>query len=181
MATSRHASAWRRRVPLDRVRPDINVTPLVDVVLVLLIIFMVVTPALQQDVPLDLPGIYHPDPEGKNDIDPIKVSIPHAGEFHLDGQRYDLEGVVRELIDRHMSEPERRLVLRGDKTLPYSSVRAVMAKIQQIGFPGVNFLVGERHRDGGDEEPANTPDAAPAPDGAAELEATAPPPTATEN
>jgi biopolymer transport protein ExbD/biopolymer transport protein TolR len=160
MPTRRHASWWRRRVQLDAVRPDINVTPLVDVVLVLLIIFMVVTPALQQDVPLDLPGVFNPDPESQNAIDPIKVSVPRPGDYRLDGERFDLDGLTRELIDRHMSEPERRLVLRGDQKLPYADVRAVMARLHQIGFPGINFMVGERHRGGGDE-----PDAEPAAEG----------------
>jgi biopolymer transport protein TolR len=145
MARQPHAASWRRRVRLDAVQPDINVTPLVDVVLVLLIIFMVVTPALQQDVPLDLPGIFNPDPESQNAVDPIKVSMPRAGEYHLDGERYDLEGLTAQLIDRHMAEPERRLVLRGDQKLPYSAVRTVMARLQRIGFPGINFMVGEKH------------------------------------
>ena len=148
MATAQRASWWRRRVGQDTVQPDINVTPLVDVVLVLLIIFMVVTPALQQDVPLDLPGVFHPDPESENAVDPIKVSMPKPGEYHLDGDRYDLDGLTRALIDRHMSEPDRRLVLRGDQKLPYAEVRSVMARLQQIGFPGINFMVGERHGTG---------------------------------
>jgi biopolymer transport protein ExbD len=153
-AKPRHAGWWRRRVRQDAVQPDINVTPLVDVVLVLLIIFMVVTPALQQDVPLDLPGVFNPDPESQNDIDPIKVSMPRAGEYVLDGERYDLEGLVPQLIDKHMSEPERRLVLRGDQKLKYAEVRTIMARIQQIGFPGVNFMVGDRHRsEAADEAP----------------------------
>jgi biopolymer transport protein TolR len=156
MAT-RHAGSWRRRVPLDAVRPDINVTPLVDVVLVLLIIFMVVTPALQQDVPLDLPGIFHPDPESENPVDPIKVSIPRAGEYHLDGARYDLDGLVVRLIDAHMSEPDRRLVLRGDQRLKYADVREVMARVQRIGFPGLNFMVGERHGGGAPAADAEPP------------------------
>jgi biopolymer transport protein ExbD len=80
--------------------------------------------------------------------------MPRAGDYRLDGERYDLDGLTRELIDRHMSEPERRLVLRGDQKLPYTEVRAVMARLQQIGFPGVNFMVGERHRDGGDDAAA---------------------------
>jgi biopolymer transport protein ExbD/biopolymer transport protein TolR len=140
-----HAASWHKRARLAAVRPDINVTPLVDVVLVLLIIFMVVTPALQQDVPLDLPGVFHPDPEAENAVDPIKVSVPRAGEYHLDGARYDLDGLVARLIDAHMSEPERRLVLRGDQKLRYADVRDVMARLQRIGFPGLNFMVGERH------------------------------------
>jgi biopolymer transport protein ExbD len=44
-----------------------------------------------------------------------------------------------------MAEPERRLVLRGDQRLKYADVRTVMARIQRIGFPGLNFMVGERH------------------------------------
>jgi biopolymer transport protein ExbD len=90
-------------------------------------------------------------------MDPIKVSMPRAGDYRLDGERYDLDGLTRELIDRHMSEPERRLVLRGDQKLPYADVRAVMGRLQQIGFPGINFMVGERHRSGGDDEPAAEP------------------------
>jgi biopolymer transport protein TolR len=155
MATRRAGSSRRPRARLDPVRPEINVTPLVDVVLVLLIIFMVVTPALQQDVPLDLPGIFHPDPESENAVDPIKVSMPRAGEYHLDGERYDLDGLVGRLIDAHMSEPDRRLVLRGDQKLKYADVREVMSRIQRIGFPGLNFMVGERHG-GGNEQAADT-------------------------
>jgi biopolymer transport protein ExbD/biopolymer transport protein TolR len=151
-----HAASWHKRARLAAVRPDINVTPLVDVVLVLLIIFMVVTPALQQDVPLDLPGVFHPDPEAENAVDPIKVSMPRAGEYHLDGARYDLDGLVARLIDAHMSEPERRLVLRGDQKLRYSDVRTIMARLQRIGFPGLNFMVGERH---GGNAPAADPSA----------------------
>lgn len=146
------AGSWRRRVPKDAVAPDMNVTPLVDVVLVLLIIFMVVTPALQQDVPLDLPGIFNPDPTSDNDADPIKVSVPRAGEFHLNGQQYDLDGVTQALIDLRTSEPERRLVVRGDQKLPYGEVRTLMARVQEMGFPGLNFLVGQKHREG--EAPA---------------------------
>jgi biopolymer transport protein ExbD/biopolymer transport protein TolR len=59
--------------------PDINVTPLVDVVLVLLIIFMVVAPRMDQDVPVDLPGIFNPDPEVETAMDPVKLSVAKAG------------------------------------------------------------------------------------------------------
>jgi biopolymer transport protein ExbD len=84
------------------------------------------------------------------------VSIPRAGEFHLEGDHLDLEGVVSRLIDLHMGDPERRLVIRADQKLPYSQIRSAMARIQKIGFPGVNFMVGERH--GGDDTTAATED-----------------------
>ena len=56
-------SAWRERIRIGDLSPDMNVTPLVDVVLVLLIIFMVVAPRLDQDVPVNLPGIFNPEEE----------------------------------------------------------------------------------------------------------------------
>ena len=72
-------SGYRRRAATaPDVQPDINVTPLVDVVLVLLIIFMVVAPRLDQDVAVELPGIFNPDPDVKAD-EPFKVSVPKAG------------------------------------------------------------------------------------------------------
>ena len=175
MARTRSASWWRRRDKGD-VTPDMNVTPLVDVVLVLLIIFMVVTPALQQDVQLDLPGIFNPDPQTEGNVDPIKVSVAKAGEFHLDGQKYDLEGVAQALTDIHIIDPARRVLLRADQKLPYREVRGIMARVQQIGFPGLSFGVGEKHRTGAPvaaEWPA-ADTAAPAPSG------DAPAPAATE-
>jgi biopolymer transport protein ExbD/biopolymer transport protein TolR len=58
-----------------------NVTPLVDVVLVLLIIFMVVAPQLQRDVQVNLPGIFNPDPDVEANVDAIKVTVNAPGSF----------------------------------------------------------------------------------------------------
>jgi len=138
--------AWRRRVSLQPVKPDMNVTPLVDVVLVLLIIFMVVAPQLDQDVPVNLPGIFNVDPDVEGNMNPFKVSVAQANEFHVDEQQYDLEGIIQYLAIQHANEPDRRLLLRADSQLRYGSVREFMARVQQIGFPGLNFMVGERHR-----------------------------------
>ncbi len=127
---------------------EINVTPLVDVVLVLLIIFMVVAPQLEKDVQVDLPGIFNPDPEVEGVVDPIKVSVAKANEFHVENQVYDLNGVIDYLSAQHAEDPYRRLVLRGDAKLKYGQVREFMARVQSVGFPGVNFMVGEKHKDG---------------------------------
>jgi biopolymer transport protein ExbD/biopolymer transport protein TolR len=161
------ARAWRRRSPTDAVRPDINVTPLVDVVLVLLIIFMVVAPRMDQDVPVDLPGIFNPDPEVETAMDPVKLSVAKAGEYFIDEQQYDLEGAIAALAAEHATEPLRRLVLRADAKLTYKDVREILARSQQVGFPGMSLMVGERHRtppataEGAAAGPA-TADAAPA-------------------
>jgi biopolymer transport protein TolR len=138
---------WRSRVHAG-VQPDMNVTPLVDVVLVLLIIFMVVAPQLQRDVPVNLPGIFNPDPDVEANVDAIKVTVNTPGQFHVDSDEYDLDGVVQFLSDQHQQDPYRRLVLRADAHLKYGQIREFMARTQQIGFPGLNFMVGEKAKDG---------------------------------
>jgi biopolymer transport protein TolR len=135
------------------VQPEINVTPLVDVVLVLLIIFMVVVPRLDQDVQVELPGIFNPDPEIKL-ADPLKVTVAKAGEYIIGSEHYDLDRAIDYLSAEHAVDPYRRLVLRADAGLIYGDVRAILARTQQVGFPGMSFLVGERHKLGAPIAPA---------------------------
>jgi biopolymer transport protein ExbD/biopolymer transport protein TolR len=149
-----------------------NVTPLVDVVLVLLIIFMVVAPKLDQDVPVNLPGIYNPDPEVESQVDPLKVSFAKTGEYHLNEQQYDLDGVIEALSEAHATEPTRRLVLRGDEKLTYGQVRELFGRAQKVGFPGIALMVGEKHQVGKQSPSTALPDEPPKPDG--ELAAPAP-------
>ncbi len=136
-----------------RVRPDMNVTPLVDVVLVLLIIFMVVAPRLEQDVQVELPGIFNPDPEVEVAGEPLKVTVSRTGEYYIDDQRHDLESAVGALSDMHATEPLRRLVLRADAGLSYGQVRELLARSQKVGFPGIALMVGERHQAPEDDSP----------------------------
>jgi biopolymer transport protein TolR len=139
-------SGLRKLRRLGGVRPDMNVTPLVDVVLVLLIIFMVVAPRLEQDVQVELPGIFNPDPDVESSVDPLKVSVAKSGEYYIDEHKYDLDGAVDFLATAHATDPTRRLVLRADAKLTYGQVREVFGRMQQVGFPGVALMVGERHR-----------------------------------
>ncbi len=138
---------------LADVEPDINITPLVDICLVLLIIFMVVAPRMNQDIQVDLPGIFNPDPDIKGSMDPLKVTIPKAGEYYINtGSGADelvtLDAAAAFLKERHEAEPFRKLVVRADTNLKYGDVREIMARVQEIGFPGLSFLVGKRHRAG---------------------------------
>ena len=131
---------------LRDVTPDMNVTPLVDVVLVLLIIFMVVAPRMDQDVQVDLPGIFNPDPEVETQAEPLKVSVDREGKIYVEEQQSDLDGAIGELSARHAEEPLRRLLLRADAKLKYGQVREILARTQQVGFPGLSLMVGERSR-----------------------------------
>jgi biopolymer transport protein ExbD len=123
-----------------------NVTPLVDVVLVLLIIFMIVAPRLEQDIPVNLPGVVNPDPEGAGGNDPLKVTLARTGQLYIDGQLYERDAAFDTLQAAHAEDPLRRLVVRGDESLTYGQVRAICARAQKIGFPGLALVVGERHR-----------------------------------
>ena len=143
-----------KRGPSGSIRPDMNVTPLVDVVLVLLIIFMVVAPRLDQDVQVELPGIFNPDPEVEVSADPLKVTVAKPGEFWIESQRYDLEGAIDHLAGEHALDPMRRLILRADARLKYGDVRALFHRAQEVGFPGVALMVGERHRLGAPATPS---------------------------
>ena len=136
----------RRRLRPGSVDPDMNVTPLVDVVLVLLIIFMVVAPHMEQDIPVELPGIFNPDPDAKGIMDPLRVTIATPGEYYIGDTPYDLDGTVEQLGQERALDPHRRLVVRADARLKYGDVRPLLEKSREIGFPGTSFLVGERHR-----------------------------------
>ena len=138
------SSSGRRRI--SAVRPDMNVTPLVDVVLVLLIIFMVVAPRLEQDVQVELPGVFNPDPDIEGTTDPLKVTVARSGEYYIDGKRYGLDEAIDLLGSEHAADPLRRLILRGDEGLTYGQVRELFARAQRVGFPGIALMVGERHR-----------------------------------
>jgi len=155
MATIRRP--MRGSASMADVEPDMNVTPLVDICLVLLIIFMVVAPRMNQDIQVDLPGIFNPDPDIKGSMDPLKITVPKAGEYYLNkGQQDDLttlddlEAFLKQL---HDTDPHRKIVMRADEKLKYGEARLVMARVQESGYPGISFLVGKRHRAGESDTP----------------------------
>jgi biopolymer transport protein ExbD len=109
-----------------QVRADINVTPLVDVVLVLLIIFMVVTPLIASGVAVDLPRTAHharkPD-DGKD----IIVSITADKRFYVGTARLDqVEELAQKVIAEKRRTPEKNIFLKADAKAPYGAVRTVM-------------------------------------------------------
>jgi biopolymer transport protein TolR len=149
-----------------RVTPDINITPLVDVVLVLLIIFMVVAPQMEQDIPVTLPGIFNPDPDVEGQAAPEMVTMTKDREFHIDSQKYDLDSAIAQLAAIHAADPYKRLALRADAGLKYKDVRDVFFRIQEVGFPGTSLMVSHRYQAGRDSAapaapPANDTSAAP--------------------
>jgi len=127
--------------------PEINITPLVDVVLVLLIIFMVIAPALVDGEHVELPVINQPDPKPR-DIDPIDVTLAGNGTVIVEDERIQ-PGELRGRLEKfHAGDPKRALLLKSDSNLPYGKMRDTFAMIQTIGFKGVSLKVIERKRAG---------------------------------
>jgi biopolymer transport protein TolR len=125
--------------------PEINITPLVDVVLVLLIIFMVVAPELEHGERVELPSVFRPDATAKGKLDPITVTVTAKGSLFLEKQPLaSLDALEAELEALRAKEPERRVVVKGDATVKYATMRDAFAMCQKIGFAGVSLSVSQR-------------------------------------
>jgi len=123
--------------------PDINITPLVDVCLVLLIIFMVIAPALSEGAMLELPKAVTADPKPK-DVNPIELAIGTDGTVILDKQKIQRVEIKPKVEAMHASEPKRALMLKMDHNAPYREVRELFAMIQGVGFKGILLKVSDK-------------------------------------
>ncbi|MDN3565669.1 protein TolR [Paeniroseomonas aquatica] len=129
-----------------RYRPmaEINVTPLVDVMLVLLIIFMVAAPLMTVGVPVDLPKTQAS--ALNQDNEPITISVNPEGKIFLQETEVPLEGLVAQLqaiageAAQGPNAQERRIFVRGDKAISYGRVMEVMGTISAGGFSKVALL-----------------------------------------
>ena len=155
------AFTMNQRGRRGRYRPlaDINVTPLVDVMLVLLIIFMVTAPLMTSGVSVDLPKT-SAQPLN-SDSEPLTVSIKADGSIFLQDQGVDIGDLVAKLQAIAQNNPDRRIFVRGDKDLAYGRIMEVMGTITQGGFTKVALLA---------EQPASGP----APSSAGSSKAAAP-------
>jgi biopolymer transport protein TolR len=119
---------------------EINVTPMVDVMLVLLIIFMVPAPLLTVGVPLDLPQT-----KAKSvnvDKEPLTVSVNGQGQIYLQNTEIALEELVAKLkaVTDARGGAEERIFVRGDQKLAYGTVLKVMAQITAAGYQRVALV-----------------------------------------
>ncbi len=127
----------RRRAP---VMAEINVTPMVDVMLVLLIIFMVAAPMLTVGVPLDLPQT---QAKALNqDKDPLTLSVNIKGQVYLNDTEIPVDDLVAKLkaITETRGGMDERIFVRGDKKVDYGTVMQVMGRLSQAGFKRVALV-----------------------------------------
>lgn len=133
----------------DKLQSDINVTPLVDVCLVLLIIFMVVTPLLQKGVSVQIPQTDNPDkkPENaKQKLISVQYTTPPA--YYMDAKQYSKAEFQTALDELYQRNPGAEIVIKADQRLKYGDVKEVFKIAKDAGFQDVG-LIAEKKQKGG--------------------------------
>ena len=130
----------KRKHHRQRVMSEINVTPMVDVMLVLLIIFMVSAPLLTVGVPIDLP-----QSQAKNleqDKEPLTVSVNDKGQIFLQNAEIDVNDLVPKLqaVAQARGGSEARIYMRGDRKVDYGTMMRVMGRLSSAGFHRVALV-----------------------------------------
>ena len=117
---------------------QINVTPFVDVMLVLLVVFMITAPLLTVGVPVELPKSTAPEISG--DDEPLAVSIDAAGVIFLQDTEIALEELGPRLVAVTERNPDARIFVRGDKSIDYGMVMKVMGALADSGFTNLALI-----------------------------------------
>ncbi len=118
---------------------QINVTPLVDVMLVLLVIFMVTAPILQQGVAVDLPEVAT-GALPADDVPPVVVSLDARGGFFVDEEAVELDGLAARVAAARGERPETVVLVRADQAVAYGQVMALMAELRAAGIDRVGLV-----------------------------------------
>src|SRR5262245_33189136 len=126
---------------------EINVTPLVDVCLVLLIIFMVVTPMLQKGVPVNLPVTEEPEKTPDTDKQ-LQISVKADGSVYLGPNVVRKDEVEAQLKQIQERTPDREIAVKGDRLVKYGDVLDVLKACRDVGFNDVGLVSQPRKRPG---------------------------------
>jgi biopolymer transport protein TolR len=117
---------------------DINVTPLVDVMLVLLVIFMVTAPILQQGVAIDLPKVAAAPLAGEEEQ--LVVNVNKAGQVFLNDTPMALDALTSKLAAIRAARPDRQVFVRADQTVSYGQVMKTMSAVRDSGLTKIGLV-----------------------------------------
>lgn len=122
----------------DEVMNEINMTPLVDVMLVLLIIFMITVPVMKHAVDIDLPRATNQAPETKPEL--VSLTIDASGQYFWNEAKLSDEALWQQLQTASQQSPQPELQIRGDRAVRYERVAQVMAAAKRAGMKKIGFL-----------------------------------------
>ena len=144
MAGVMNSGGSSRRRSRTNLRPnsDINITPMVDVMLVLLIIFMVTAPLLTPGVPVDLPKA-KAKLLSEEDKEPLTITIDKSGQIFLQDTQIDVAELVPRLTAIAKNGYDQRILVRGDTAVDYGSVMRVMGELNVAGFRRIGLVTGQ--------------------------------------
>ena len=123
---------------------EINVTPMVDVMLVLLIVFMVTAPLLTVGVQIDLPKTKAKILQGQDE--PLAITIDAQGQVYLQDTEIDIEGLVPRLRAITDNNPDVRIFVRGDASVNYGRVMEVMGTVNAAGYKKVGLVTQQQNK-----------------------------------
>lgn len=133
----------RRRGRRGAPMAEINMTPFIDVMLVLLIVFMVAAPLLTVGVPIDLP---QSQAQALNqDNEPLTISVDGKGDIFLQETKVTIEEIVPKLQALAKQGLEERIFVRGDKTVNYGQIMQVMGRVSGAGFKKVALVTEQEN------------------------------------
>lgn len=130
----RRGRGGRRAAPVS----EINITPFVDVMLVLLIIFMVAAPLMTAGVPVDLPETAAKPLQGDNE--PITISVTADGKIFIQNTEIAMDEVVPKLTAIAENGYEERIFVKGDQTAAYGTMMQIMGRINAAGFKRLGLV-----------------------------------------
>ncbi len=130
----------------SKVNSNINVTPMVDVMLVLLIIFMVITPMLQKGASVDMAKVNNPTsmPDADKE-DAVLVVVMRDGQIYLGTSRITLDQLTDKVKDRLADKPDKRIFIRADMRAKYGAVVDVVDNVRAAGVDDVGLLTEQKH------------------------------------
>lgn len=133
----------------DKLQSDINVTPLVDVCLVLLIIFMVVTPLLQKGIAVQLPTTNNPDKKPENASQKLlTVSWSEPPQYFFEADKLSKQDFQKHLEELYQRSPNAELIIKADQRLKYGDVKEVMKMTKEAGFQNVGLIADKKQKQG---------------------------------